>query len=109
MITYSDFFMFCTLSIGGSNPTRFSRAARPQYCAKHLENINGYSLRCFSCLGTLPLRENCFAPLGEAFLSILGAEDAALLTQGKEDKAKSGEKGRRGADWDRFPYALSSA
>ncbi len=44
-------------------------------------------------------------PSASLFLLILGADDTALLTQGKEDKAKSGEKGRRGADRVQFPYA----
>ena len=33
------------------------------------------------------------------FARFFGADDAALLTQGKEDKAKSGQKDLRGADW----------
>jgi len=40
------------------------------------------------------MSENCEAPLSEQFFcSIFGANDAALLTQGKEAKAKSGKKG----------------
>jgi hypothetical protein len=33
-----------------------------------------------------PLRENCRAPVGEEFSMNFGAADAALLTQGKENK-----------------------
>ena len=36
---------------------------------------------------------------------IFGADDAALLTQGKEDKAKSGKRSRCGAIVDRLPTA----
>ena len=93
------------LSLGELNPARFSRAALGQCFGKPLGNINGYSLRRFSRLVTAPLRENCPAPLGENFCSIFGADNAALLTQGKKDKAKSVQKGRRGADWVRFPKA----
>jgi hypothetical protein len=37
------------------------------------------------------------------FRGIFVAADAALLTQGKDNKAKSAEKGRRQAAWIRLP------
>jgi hypothetical protein len=37
------------------------------------------------------------------FRAIFDAADAALLTQGKDNKAKSAEKGRRQAVWVRLP------
>jgi len=50
----------------------------------------------FSAVFCLPCqkagRENCKAPLSLEFLRFLGADDAALLTQGKKDKHKKTKK-----------------
>jgi hypothetical protein len=48
--------------------------------------LRQYSLHDFARLEKNPLRENCRAPVGEEFSMNFVAADAALLTQGKENK-----------------------
>ena len=95
------------ISKGGSNPVRVSRVAERQRCGKLLENINGYSLRSFSCLGNRPLRENYEAPLGgqlARFCLVL----LALCQPGKDGKPKSAviASFQEGSHW-RLPAILT--
>ena len=93
------------LSSGELNPDRFWAAAFRQCGGKSLENTNGYSLRDFSCLDEKQFTQNCAAPHSEYFCFGFCADDAALLTQGKEDQEKYKQKDRCGAVGVRFPTA----
>ena len=55
---------------------------------------NKYFLHPLSCLHKNQLRKNCLHISASKVREILGAADAALLTQGKDNKAKSAESGR---------------
>ncbi|HWQ51802.1 MAG TPA: hypothetical protein VN369_08395 [Terriglobales bacterium] len=55
--------------------------------------MGGFSKSC----GENPLHENCLHRAPGNFRVIFVAADAALLTQGKDNKAKSAEKGRHPA------------
>jgi len=98
-------FFRITLSIGESNPARFSRAAGIQFCGKRLENIDDIPCGVFLDLNLCRSVEIAKHLSAKDFELILGADDAALLAQGKEDKPQSGQKIRREADRVRFPYA----
>jgi len=53
-----------------------------------------YSLRPLPCLNENPLRKNCLHISASKIREIFVAADAALLTQGKDNKEKSAESGR---------------
>jgi len=88
---------------GGSSPrpqaertrtsTGFQATCFSQYCRKSLDNISRYSLRDFLYLEKSRCLKTAKHLSVSNFCSIFGANDAALLTQGKEAKAKSGKKG----------------
>ena len=71
---------------------RFTRAGFPKYFEKSLDNTTKYCLRDFSFLLKIQLLENCEHLSDEDFGGIFRTDDAALLTQGKEDKRKSTQK-----------------
>ncbi len=74
------------------NPDRFSHSAFRQCCTKPLDNTNGYCLRCFACFAKRPRVKTAQHPSASNFLGLLGADDAALLMQGKKDKSKRTKK-----------------
>jgi len=51
-----------------------------------------YSLRCFICLAKRQGVKTAQHPSAWSFLGLLGADDAALLAQGKKDKHKRTKK-----------------
>ncbi len=55
------------------------------------------------CLNKNPLRKNCEAHSDEVCLRHFRRRDAALLMQGKDDKAKRTEQSRRNAAVVRLP------
>jgi len=76
------------------NPNRFSQPAFRQYCTKSLDNTKKYCLRDFTCLAKRQTAKTAPHLSVRNFCGILDADDAALPTQGKEDKAKSTKKSR---------------
>jgi len=74
--------------VGSQTHDRFSQAALCQSYGKSLENING--ILCVILLGLTKSSSAKTAahPTARIFALDFCADDAALLTQGKEDKEK---------------------
>ena len=92
VISYDENKIEELLSFGEPNPDRFSHPAFRQCRTKLLDNINGYCLRRFVCLAKKPGVKTAKHPSARNFLGLLGADDAALLAQGKKDNAKRTKK-----------------
>ena len=71
--------------------TGFQRSALPN-ASENFSIIHKYCLRDFLRLGKRRQPKTARHLSANNFRLIFGADDAALLTQGKEDKAKSSEK-----------------
>ncbi|MDD6188265.1 MAG: hypothetical protein PUB32_01640, partial [Clostridiales bacterium] len=86
-----------------SNPCRFFRADFRPCCVNGLENTP--SILCARFLAWTKIRSVKTARHIPArnVRGIFVAADAALLTQGKDNKAKSAEQGRRNAVRVRLP------